>query len=55
MRFLMGLGEAPAFPALGNLLSAWVPPKERTILSAFVLGGVQVRLSISNWLVHITA
>lgn len=43
MRFLMGLGEAPAFPALGSLLSAWVPPKERGVSSAFVLGGVQVR------------
>lgn len=41
----MGLGEAPAFPALGSLLSAWIPPNERGVLSAFVLGGVQVRFS----------
>lgn len=45
----MGLGESCAFPALGSLLSAWVPPKERGVSSAFVLGGVQVRSGIWHW------
>lgn len=44
----MGIMASPCFPAVGNLLSSWVPPKERGILSAFVLGGVQVGRNFSN-------
>lgn len=40
----MGIVAGTAFPAVGGLLSSWVPSKERAMLSAFVLGGVQVRL-----------
>lgn len=44
VRITMGIVAGTAFPAIGGLLSSWVPPKERAISSAFVLGGVQVRL-----------
>lgn len=42
LRILMGLGEGTTFPALGALIAAWVPEKERGKLGSFVFGGGQV-------------
>lgn len=50
LRLMMGLAAAPCFPSVGNLLSSWVPPNERGVSSAIVLGGVQVRFYFLNFL-----
>ncbi|CAG9786470.1 unnamed protein product [Diatraea saccharalis] len=41
-RVLMGLTQACLFPATHTLLGQWFPPSERTSISGFVYGGVQV-------------
>lgn len=48
LRVLMGLGEGTTFPALSNLLSQWVPLKERGCLGAFVFGGGQMGSILGN-------
>ncbi|KAL5279363.1 hypothetical protein ACFFRR_003762 [Megaselia abdita] len=49
LRILMGLGEGTTFPALSNLLSQWVPLKERGCLGAFVFGGGQMGSILGNF------
>lgn len=49
LRIMMGLGEGTTFPALSNLLSQWVPLKERGCLGAFVFGGGQMGSILGNF------
>ncbi|MGC5376542.1 MFS transporter, partial [Salmonella enterica] len=34
LRFMVGLAEAPSFPANGRIVAAWFPTKERGTASA---------------------
>lgn len=49
LRILMGLGEGTTFPALSNLLSQWIPLKERGCLGSFVFGGGQMGSIMGNF------
>ena len=40
--------QGPALPALGSLLSEWVPAKERGKLGVLVLSGGQAGVFITN-------
>lgn len=46
LRIFVGLGLGTSFPATTVLMSAWVPPKERSEIGSFVFGGSQVRIAV---------
>lgn len=54
LRFLMGIGEAPAYPALIYLLSCWVPAKERGRASSVVFCAGQVRSFVQINILRVT-
>lgn len=41
-RIIVGLAQGVLFPAVGNLLSHWVPKKERAFLGSFAMSGSHV-------------
>lgn len=48
LRILTGLGEGTTFPALSNLLSQWIPLRERGTIGSFVFGGGQMGTIVGN-------
>ncbi|XP_036328257.1 sialin-like [Rhagoletis pomonella] len=50
IRMLIGLSEGPTYPALSELLSKWVPAKERATLASLVLSGSQIGISMGNFI-----
>lgn len=44
LRIFSGLAEGVVYPALTDLLAAWVPLTERTTLGSFAYGGSTVNL-----------
>ncbi|XP_004536245.1 sialin-like isoform X2 [Ceratitis capitata] len=50
LRLLIGLSEGPTYPALSELLSRWVPGKERATLGSLVLSGSQIGISMGNFI-----
>ena len=43
LRFMVGLAEAPSFPANARIVAAWFPGKERGTASAFFNSGQYFR------------
>ncbi|CAH2106482.1 unnamed protein product [Euphydryas editha] len=41
LRIVEGMGEGPTMPALAHMMARWIPPHERSILSAIIFGGGQ--------------
>uniref|UniRef100_A0A034WVE1 Putative inorganic phosphate cotransporter n=3 Tax=Bactrocera dorsalis TaxID=27457 RepID=A0A034WVE1_BACDO len=50
IRLLIGFSEGPTYPALSELLSKWVPSKERATLGSLVLSGSQIGISMGNFI-----
>lgn len=50
IRLLIGVSEGPTYPALSELLSKWVPAKERATLGSLVLSGSQIGISMGNFI-----
>ncbi|XP_053959918.1 putative inorganic phosphate cotransporter isoform X1 [Anastrepha ludens] len=50
IRLLIGLSEGPTYPALSELMSKWVPAKERATLGSLVLSGSQIGISMGNFI-----
>ncbi|XP_067626047.1 sialin-like [Eurosta solidaginis] len=49
IRLMMGFSEGPTYPALSDLLTRWVPAKERATLGSIVLSGSQIGISMGNF------
>ncbi|XP_068248075.1 putative inorganic phosphate cotransporter [Palaemon carinicauda] len=47
LRVLEGLGEGVTFPAMNSLMARWIPPLERSKMSAFVYAGSQFGTVVS--------
>lgn len=45
-RFLLGVGEAPTFPANAKAVSYWFPPEERSLATSFFDGGAKFSSAI---------
>lgn len=56
VRAFMGVGEGVAMPAMNNMLSKWIPAKERSRSLALVYSGMYLGsvagLAFSPWLIH---
>ncbi|XP_054083321.1 putative inorganic phosphate cotransporter [Zeugodacus cucurbitae] len=50
IRLLIGFSAGPTYPALSELLSKWVPGKERATLGSLVLSGSQIGISMGNFI-----
>jgi ACS family glucarate transporter-like MFS transporter len=51
VRFVLGMGEAVAYPASNQFIAAWFPSNERGIANGWVFGGVGFGAAISQPLV----
>lgn len=47
LRILEGLGEGVTFPAMNSLMARWIPPLERSKMSAYVYAGAQFGTVVS--------
>ncbi|KAK7082383.1 hypothetical protein SK128_002997 [Halocaridina rubra] len=47
LRVVEGLGEGVTFPAMNSLMARWIPPLERSRMSAFVYAGAQFGTVVS--------
>ena len=47
VRFLIGLGEAAAYPCANGLVRAWFPPSQRGRATGVILGGIGVGSTIT--------
>lgn len=47
LRVVEGLGEGVTFPAMNSLMARWIPPLERSKMSAFVYAGSQFGTVVS--------
>jgi sugar phosphate permease len=52
-RFLLGVGEAPTFPASAKAVGLWFPPKERTFSTAIFDSAAKFALAIGTPLIGI--
>lgn len=48
LRFLVGIGEGPMFPAVSELIAHWAPPQERTRISTMVTSGIPIGTMLGN-------
>ncbi|MFF1732123.1 MFS transporter [Streptomyces sp. NPDC058247] len=59
MRLVLGVAEAPAFPANNRLVAAWFPPRERARATAVYTAGEYVGLAVAvpllSWVVATTS
>ncbi|XP_045601433.2 sialin isoform X2 [Procambarus clarkii] len=56
LRFIMGLVQGPAFPALYSVLASWSPPDELATMVTIAYSGMSlgslVAIGTSGWVVH---
>jgi ACS family glucarate transporter-like MFS transporter len=51
VRFLLGAGEAVAYPASNRLVASWIPAQERGLANGFIFAGVGVGAGITPRLI----